>query len=198
MCLTFHSKNVSFKYIETCFGLFLGAWIMAFEHEGILIYKIVLHKMRCGLLVLSIRKTPIRSPYKRQARDTEYLFLLDQSQKAFQRWPNVERCRTSTLKWRWILIGFESWMDVETWRFSTEKFQMRRCFNVVIMTFASTLKLWRCFNVETLNNVDIWSADVFNQIQHNFNVGTTSYARAGMAFYIWPYTNSISIWQQLI
>ena len=149
---------------------------MAFEHEGILIYRIVLHKMRCGLLVLSIRKTPIRSPYKRQARDTEDLFLLDQSQKAFQRWPNVERCRTSTLKWRWILIGFESWMDVETWRCSTLKFQMRRCFNVVIMTFASTLKLWRCFNVETLNNVDIWSADVFNQIQHNFNVGTTSYA----------------------
>ena len=33
--------------------------------------------------------------------------------------------------------------------------KVRRCFNVVILTFASTLKVGRCFNVETLFNVEI-------------------------------------------
>ena len=53
---------------------------------------------------------------------------------------------------------------------------VRRCFNVVILTFASTLKVGRCFNVETLFNVEIPTLfPVLEQLSFSKDIKNFSY-----------------------
>ena len=80
------------------------------------------------------------------------------TQQAFQRCLNVEQRLASTLKWRWILVGFESWMDIEVptllQRWTTDAvstLKSRHYLDVVSrwnLGVVSTLKSQRCFNLD--------------------------------------------------